>query len=206
MRRKSKGTTIERPSTVKSSAFPRIRFRDRKFNKQGYAVERDGAPTIKEGQEKQEITAHAMTVLRVFKTDGKYDHSEITINDEGLNSLLLHALGHEPWLRHMTTVSFYSLFKPIVHNWSMLNDLASNDLSKSSVIDLYKELEHGSNSPVAASGDQLAKLRAASNLEKATADLRLLLDEVHRTPRLESYFNSAREMQAKTNTVSFKYL
>ena len=206
MKCESKGITIEGPSTVESSAFPRIRFRDRKFNKQGYAVEIDGAPTIKEGQEKQEITAHAMTVLRVFKTDGKYDHSEISINDEGLGSLLLHALGHEPWLRHMTTVSFYSLFEPIVHNWSMLNDLANNDLSKSNVLDLYKELEHGSKSPVATSGDQVAPLRAAGNLEKATADLRLLLDEVRRTPGLESYFNGAREMQGKTNTVSFEYL
>ena len=91
----------------------------------------------------------------------------------------------------MTKVSFYSLFEPIVHNWSMLNDLANNDLSKSSVLDLYKELEHGSKSPVAASGDQLAKLRAAGNLEKATANLRLLLDEVRRTPGLELYFNTA---------------
>ena len=88
----------------------------------------------------------------------------------------------------------------------MLNDLANNDLSKSSVLDLYKELEHGSKSPVAASGDQLAKLRAAGNLEKATADLRLLLDEVRRTLGLEVYFNTARDMQAKTNTVSFEYL
>lgn len=147
-----------------------------------------------------------MTVLRVFKNDGKYDHSEITINDEGLETLLLHALGHEPWLRHMTTVSFYSHFEPIIHNWSKLNHLANNDFSKSSVLQLYKELQNRDGSTTATSGDQPAALVAGGSWEKSTADLRLLLDEVRRTPGLESYFDGAWEMQEKTNTVSFEYL
>ena len=201
----SKGTE-QGTSTVDSGTTSRIRFRDRKYNKQGYAEETDGTPTIKEGKEKQETTAHAMTVLRAFKNDGKYDYSEITINDDGLTTLLLHALGHEPWLRHMKTLSFLSLFEPIIHNWSVLDDLANNDTSKPIVLDLHRELENKGNAFIATSGDHLAPLRAAGSLEKARADLRLLLDEVCRTPGLESYFNSAREMQEKTSTVSFEYL
>ena len=198
--------TAEGASTVESATTSRIRFRDRKFNKQGYAEETDVTPTIKEGKEKQETTAHAMTVLRAFKSDGKYNYSEITINDDGLTSLLLHALGHEPWLRHMKTLSFLSLFEPIIHNWSVLDDLANNDTSKPIVRDLHRELENKGNISAATSGDQLAPLRATGSLEKAKADLRMLLDEVCRTPGLELYFNSAREMQEKTSTVSFEYL
>ena len=181
----SKGTE-QGTSTVESGTPSRIRFRDRKYNKQGYAEETDGTPTIKEGKEKQETTAHAMTVLRAFKNDGKYDYSEITINDDGLTTLLLHALGHEPWLRHMKTLSFLSLFEPIIHNWSVLDDLANNDTSKPIVLDLHRELENKGNAFIATSGDHLTPLRAAGSLEKARADLRLLLDEVCRTPGLES--------------------
>ena len=201
----SKGTA-QGTSTVEPGTTSRIRFRDRKYNKQGYAEETDGTPTIKEGRERQETTAHAMTVLRAFKNDGKYNYSEITINDDGLTALLLHALGHEPYLRHMKSLSFLSLFEPIVHNWSTLDDLANNDTSKPIVLDLRRELENKSNASAATSGDQLAPLKAAGSLEKARADLRLLLDEVCRTPGLELYFNSAREMQEKTNTISFEYL
>ena len=199
-------STAQGTSTVEPGTTSRIRFRDRKYNKQGYAEETDGTPTIKEGRERQETTAHAMTVLRAFKNDGKYNYSEITINDDGLTALLLHALGHEPWLRHMKSLSFLSLFEPIVHNWSMLDDLANNNTSNPIVLDLHRELENKSNASAATSGDQLAPLKAAGSLEKARADLRLLLDEVCRTPGLELYFNSAREMQEKTSTISFEYL
>ena len=201
----SKGT-VQGKSTIESGTTSRIRFRDRKYNKQGYAEETDGTPTIKEGKERQETTAHAMTVLRAFKNDGKYDYSEIFINDDGLTALLLHALGHEPWFRHMKSLSFQSLFEPIIHNWSILDDLANNDTSKPIVLDLHRELETKSNASAATSGDQLAPLKVPGSLEKAMADLRLLLDEVCRTPGLESYFNSAREIQDKTSTVSFEYL
>ena len=85
--------TAQGTSTVESGTTSRIRFRGRKYNKQDYAEETDGTWTIKEGKEKQETTAHAMTSVRAFKNDGKYDHSEITINDDGLTASLLHALG-----------------------------------------------------------------------------------------------------------------
>ena len=113
---KSKDSVAEGTSTVDSSSSRRIRFRDRKYNKEGYAEETDGAPTIKEGKDNQEITAYAVTVLRTFKQDGKYGYSMIIIDDDGLRTLLLHALGHHPWLRHATIVSLFSLFQPIVHN------------------------------------------------------------------------------------------
>ena len=194
-------------STTESGNSQRIRFRDRKFNTEGFTEETDGPPTIKEGKEKTGTTAHAMTVLRAFKTDGKYDYSVIIIDDVGLRALLLHALAHHPWLHHLPTpLSFYSLFEPIVHNWSLLNDFACNNASKPAISDLHSQLYHRGNSLASNAGDLLAPLRADGSLEKATADLGLLLDEVRRTPGLESYFNGAREMQEKTNTVSFEYL
>ena len=205
----SKATVAEGSSTAESGNSQRIRFRDKKFNKEGYAEEIDGASTIKEGKEKSATTAHAMTVLRAFDSQNKYDYSVITIDDDSLRALLLHALAHVPWLRHLTTsttMSFYSLFEPIVHNWTLLNDLAYRDPSKSTVSDLYNELKNRGNSVAGSLDGLLAPPMTAGGLEKATADLKLLLDEVRRTPGLESYFNGAREMQEKTNTVSFDYL
>lgn len=87
-----------------------------------------------------------------------------------------------------------------------MNHLANNDFSRSSVLQLYKELQNRDGSTTATSGDQPAALVAGGGWEKSTADLRLLLDAVRRTPGLESYFDGAREMQEKTNTVSFEYL
>lgn len=148
-----------------------------------------------------------MTVLRTFTSDGKYDYSEITIDDDGLRALMLHALAHHPLLSHTTTpLSFYSLFEPIVHNWSLLTDLASNDSSRPAVSDLHSQLRLKGNSLAGSSGGLLAPLMPAGSLEKATTDLGLLLDKVRRTRGLESYFNSAREMQEKTKTVSSEYL
>lgn len=199
----------EGTSTVETGTSARIRFRDKKYNKEGYAEETDGAPTIKEDKEKLGTTAQAMTVLRAFKNDGKYDNSVITIDDDDLRALLLHALGHHPWLSHSTTsttLSFYSLFEPIVQNWSVLNALAENDTSKPTVVDIHNDLKNGSKASAGTSGDALAPPLTASGVEKATADLKLLLEEVRKTPGLESYFNSAREMQEKTKTVSFEYL
>ena len=88
----------------------------------------------------------------------------------------------------------------------MLTDLTSNDSFKTAVAELRHELEDRGNHLAATSGNILVPLMPAGSLEKAFADLKLLLDEVRRTPNLDSYFNTAREMQEKVNTVSFKYL
>ena len=74
------------------------------------------------------------------------------------------------------------------------------------VVDVHNDLKNGSKASAGTSGDALAPPLTVSGIEKATADLKLLLEEVRRTPGLESYFNSAREMQEKTTTVSFEYL
>lgn len=141
-----------------------------------------------------------MTVLRSFGRGDKYDYSVITIDDDGLRALLLHVLAHHPWLSHPATVAFVSLYEPIVHNWSLLNAFANNDISDPAVSDLHEQLKI--NPP----GSLLAPLTGGGNLEKAAADLKLLLDEVRRTPGLESYFSGTREMQEKSDTVSFEYL
>ena len=147
-----------------------------------------------------------MTVLRNFGDGDKYDYSVITIEDDGLRALLLHVLAHHPWFSHPSTVIFVSVYEPLVHNWSSLNAFANNDLSNRAVSDLHGELKGGSVSSAGTSGSLLAPLTGAGNLEKATADLNLLLDEVRKTPGLESYFSGTREMLEKSNTISFEYL
>lgn len=147
-----------------------------------------------------------MTVLRNFGSGDKYEYSVITVEDDGLRALLLHVLAHHPWLSHRATVAFVSLYEPLVHNWSLLNAFANNDPSNRAVSELHYQLKSSSISSAGASGSLLAPLSGAGKLEKATADLKLLLDEVRKTPKLESYFSGIREMQEKTNTVTFEYL
>lgn len=141
-----------------------------------------------------------MTVLRAFDEKEKYDYSVIVIEDEGLRVLLLHALSHHPDFGHPGTLSFASLFEPIIHNWALLNDLADDNRNESSVINLRKELDS------AYSSSMLAPLRSAGSLARAQADLKALLQQVRDTPGLESYFNGQREMQENANTVFFDYL
>ena len=82
----------------------------------------------------------------------------------------------------MKFLSFVSLFEPIIHKWSIMDEIANMDTPKPIVLDLHRELENKGNTSAATSGDQLAPLRAAGGLDKARSDLRLPLDEVCRTP------------------------
>ena len=167
----------------------------------------DGTPTIKEGKERPETTAHAFTVSRTFNREGNYDYSVIIIDDDGLRALLLYALAHHPWLKHSTTtLSFASLYEPIVHNWSLLSGIAYGESSNPTLVELHNEIKNKNTDVAGTSSSALAPLKSVGTLEKSIVDLRLLLDEVRRTPGLESYFKTAREMQEKTNSVTFEYL
>ena len=141
-----------------------------------------------------------MTLLRCFDDKEKYEYSYITIEDKGLRDLFLHALSHHPMFIHSDTVILFSQYEPIIHNWSLLNDLASGDETKAVVANLRKDL--ASADPNSA----LASLKGPGLLEKATSDLSLLLEQVRDTPGLERYFSGVREMQEKAATISFEYL
>ena len=154
----------------------------------------------KQEDTKPGMAKHAMTLLRSFDEKGKYEYSVITIEDQCLRALLLHALAHYPDISHVETVSFISLFEPIIHNWSLLNELADNDQSKPAVAKLYEEL---SSAP---STGLLAPLKEAGSMHRTVADLKKLLGQVETTPKLEPYFNGEREMQEKSNIVSFDFL
>lgn len=132
---------------------------------------------------------------------GKWEQSHIIVHDKGLQALLLYALSHHPYYSHSTTLFFTSLFEPLIHNWSLLSILARNDQSETVVAILHKAVISASlTSP-------LASLKGpVGSLEKASADLRQLLDQVQDNPGLESYFLGAREMQDKAHTVVFDYL
>ena len=163
--------------------------------------ETDASTTeYKQEDTKPGMPKHAMTVLRGFDEKGKYDYSLITIEDQCLRALLLHALAHYPEFSHMETVSLFSLFEPIIHNWSLLNELAENDQSKPAVAKLYEELSSGPSTSL------LAPLKEAGSMHRTVADLKKLLGQVEITPGLEPYFNGEREMQEKASLVSFDFL
>ena len=193
--------TVETNSTNGNEATSRIRFRARRYTKDGLLQEEDATsiPT-KPDFSKSPSTKHAMTVMRAFDEAEKYDYSHITVEDDGLRALLLYALAHHPGFSHVGTVVFVSLFESLIHNWASLNDLASNDASKVAVARLCKEIESADSTSI------LAPLKGHDMIEKATSDLRLLLDQVKDTPRLESYFNEIRGMQESTGTIPFDYL
>ncbi len=155
---------------------------------------------FKQEDTKPVMAKHAMTVLRGFDEQGKYDYSVITIEDQCLRALLLHALAHYPGYNHVETVSLNSLFEPIIHNWSLLNEFADNDQSKPAVAKLYEELSSGPLTSL------LAPLKEAGSMDRTCTDLKKLLGQVEKTPGLEPYFNGEREMQEKANIVSFEFL
>ncbi|KAL8834560.1 MAG: hypothetical protein Q9170_003688 [Blastenia crenularia] len=174
-----------------------IRYRERKYNKgRGYMEERDVSSTAVASDPGN----HATTLLRCFDERNKYNHSVITIEDEHLKALLSYALSHHPFSNHGENMTVISLFEPFVHNWSRLNDFASNDMSKHAIAKFHKELKE------ADSESKLAILKDTTALSKAMDYLRDLLQEVQRTPGLDSYFSGAREMCENTDSISFGYL
>ena len=174
---------MESESGDGSTASPSIRFRRRRYTKEGLPEESDATTTeCKQEDSKPGMAKHAMTVLRAFDEKGKYDYSEITIEDQCLRAQILHALAHYPEFSHVETVSFISLFEPIIHNWSSLNELADNDQSKPAVAKLYEELSSGPSTSL------LAPLKEAGSMHRTVADLKKLLGQVENTPGLETYF------------------
>ncbi|MCJ1437027.1 hypothetical protein MMC27_006412 [Xylographa pallens] len=183
-----------------SQPISRIRFMDKRFTTEGLQEVRDATANITQAEHNVKETAHAMTILRQFDDKDKYDSTTITIEDEGLLCLMLHALAYHPWYIHAEQLHFVSLFEPIIHTWSVLNALAANDRSNSVVRGLYENLQNPKDS-------QIFKTLAVDNiLERAMQDLGLFLEQVKLTPGLQSYFNGGREMQEKIETVTFEYL
>lgn len=154
-----------------------------------------------ESNSNSQSTKHAMTVLRAFDDSAKYEYSVITIQDDGLQGLLLYALSHHLDFCHATTVTFMNLCEPLIHNWSSLSILAENDQSNAQIAILHESINSASsNSP-------LASLKGpVGNVDRATADLKLLLDQVRDIPGLEGYFLGARMMQETAKTINFDYL
>ena len=197
----TKAKSAETESGDGSTTSSSIRFRQRRYTKEGLPEVTDATTTeFKQEDTKPEVVKHAMTVLRAFDEQGKYDYSIITVEDQCLRALLLHALAHYPGYSHVETISITSLFEPIIHNWSLLNEFADNDQSKPAVAKLYEELSSGPPTNL------LAPLKEAGSMHKTAADLKKLLGQVENTPGLEPYFNGEREMQEKANIVSFEFL
>lgn len=124
----------------------------------------------------------------------------IAIEDDGLKALLFHALSHHPLCSHWERMSFISVFEPLVHNWSQLNDLVDNDESKPIVAGLHKELGSVNLS------NKLAPLKDSIIRTKAMADLKQLLQLVRETPDLETYFSGVGIIHQNADTIPFDYL
>ena len=88
-----------------------------------------------------------------------------------------------------------SKFEPIIHRWSQLNDLASNDESKAAVAELLEDINSADSTSF------LTPLKNAGKLQQARADLKNLLEQVKNAPGLEDYFSGPVD-----ETVSFEYL
>jgi len=197
---KSNGKTTTTDETLgnETAANSRVRYRKRKFTKEGLLQDEDATSIPTRPDETKSTTKHAMTVLRAFDVHEKYDYSVITIEDEGLRTLFLHALSHHPGFSHWGNVTLYSLFEPVMHNWSLLNDFADNNTKHPAVSSLHVSLKSGDPHGV------LAPLKG--KLEKAASDLKQLLEQVRETPGLEKYFDGVREMSEKANTIPFDHL
>ena len=124
----------------------------------------------------------------------------ITIEDDGLKTLLFYVLSHHPLCGHWERMSFISVFEPFVHNWSRLKDIVDNDDSKPIVADLYKELGSVNLS------NKLIPLKHSKARTKAVTDLKELLHLVQDTPDLEPYFSYVGAMQENVGTIPFEYL
>jgi len=157
--------------------------------------------TAKPEATKSHSTEHAMTLVRIFNDYDKWDQSQMTVQDSGLQALSLYALSHHPYYNHLTPSLFTNHFEPLIHSWSSLSVLADNDQSEPLVANLHKEVMSASlTSP-------LAPLKSPfGSLDIASADLRQLLDQVKDTPRSEKYFLEAYEMQETAHMVAFEYL
>ncbi|KAL8714529.1 MAG: hypothetical protein Q9220_001477 [cf. Caloplaca sp. 1 TL-2023] len=184
-----------------------IRYRDSRPDNDGINAVTDAPRTIAQPPADSSGAKHSMTVLRFFNDKGKYTNSDITIDNDALRALLLDAFAWHPWFRDrdLGSVIFASHYEPIIHNWDRLNDLATNDKSKTVVSDLYRRIETHEGLP-----DKLSKaltpLKDPEVLQKAASDLKLLLEEVQSTPGLETYFSDVRTTQEESQIVSFDWL
>ena len=196
-----KAVSREAQSINQNEAASRVLFRARKYNQEGVREDQDATsiPT-KSDLSKAQSNKHAIIVLRTFDEREKYAYSQITIEDDGLRALLMYALAHRPDFSHVRTIVFDGSFEPIVHSWNLLNDLASNDKSKPAVAKLHRE------SMSINSTDALKLLKGTDTIKKAASDLRLLLEQVKDTPRLENYFSEIRGIQESASAIPFDFL
>ena len=160
----------------------------------------DAAATVTQEEPKRKKNSHAMTVIRHYDELHKYDYSEIIIEDDGLRCLLLHVLAYHPWYCHSETLSFVSSYEPLVHSWPTLNALVENDEAHPFVASLHDQLKTDKKSPV------LKVIASDNTLDNARNDLKLLLEQIMATPGLDSYFDGGRQVQERTDTVTFDQL
>ena len=196
----AKDTTTNGASAPES----RIRYRERRYTKEGLCEDSDATSLAKSNDSEKskdsrsQPVKHAMTFLRSFDEDEKYEYSIITIEDESLHALLFQTLSHFPGYSHQGPITLSSRFEPIIHKWSQLNDLSSDDESKAVVAELLGEISS------AESTSYLTPLKNAENLQQARADLKNLLEQVKNTPGLEDWFSGP--SNENNSTVSFEYL
>lgn len=79
-------------------------------------------------------------------------------------------------------MSFLSAFEPIIHNRSLINEVAYNNSFKLIVSNFYSKQKNRRNAVEGTSDGLLAPLILGGSAERGTADLGLLLDEVRKAP------------------------
>lgn len=187
----------------------RVRYKDSRLNAAGIREETDSKVKTAQEAPKPRSTPHAITLLRHYDDEGKYDCSEIKVEDEGLQILLLDAFAHLPWYRHGGVGELYSPFEEVIHCWTRLQDLSTLDDTKEAVVELRKKLEIREIAPGNMSSDQINNLqilRDENVLKAAANDLKLLLDEVKLTPELQYCFAAGKHLREKGDTISYNNL
>jgi hypothetical protein len=203
-----------RPSTVLPA--PKIRFKELTFNEEGVQVERDvteldslESPPAQQSKAAEDSTG--LIWLRARNQDHKYSYSEIRIERLELRALLLVELAHDPDFHWSIddTITLTSPFEPLVHNWALLTEIASNNEESDVVKSLKSRISKiGPRTDVIvedSTSSALFVLAKDGSLVKARADLATLLAQIPHTPELNGYFTGL-EMQEKNRSVQFDYL
>jgi hypothetical protein len=158
--------------------------------------------------------ARELIWLRAFDKKNTYQYSQVKIESVELHALLQIELAHDPRFHSPSdsiknSITLTSPFKPLVHNWARLNELANAENDGSAWASLTRRI-----SEISPRTDKVQPAQHTSALviladeekgRKALADLAALLQQVRMIPELKAYF-PALEAQRQGHSIQFEFL
>lgn len=178
----------------------RIQYRESRYNKEGIREEKDvkedkdiHQASSTEEMQKAEASKPSIVLMKRYDEDGKYEESNIEVQDLHLNAMILFVLAHNPKYRHYSLgvrTVFYSPYEPLIHSWSTFEDLVSLDKDKTIWVELLRKLERPQESHNRQDLNQAGNLYALKDPEimsTAIEDLKLLLTKIESSIELEEF-------------------